>query len=162
MTGGFGPIQQKEYAMPQIAHRISIAAPAADVHELVATTKGIATWWTGRPVAGSTAVGANFEVYFGDMAAPAAAFEVERDTPEQIVWRCVAGPDDWHDTLISFRFWPATDGTTLLFDHTGWPQTGEFLAGCSTNWGAYLTSLKRGVEGKGFGAYPAGEISRWG
>ncbi len=36
------------------------------------------------------------------------------------------------------------------------------MAGCSTNWGAYLTSLKTGAEGGAFGAYPAGEISRWG
>jgi uncharacterized protein YndB with AHSA1/START domain len=149
--------------MPDIAHRISIAAPPADVHELVATTKGIAAWWTGRTVEGDTAIGSRFAVYFGDAAEPAAAFEVESDTMEQIVWRCVAGPDDWRDTLISFEFKPAPDGgTTLLFGHTGWRQATEFMAGCSTNWGAYLTSLKSGVEGDGFGAYPAGEISRWG
>ena len=35
------------------------------------------------------------------------------------------------------------------------------MANCSTNWGAYLTSLKKGAEGSGFTPYPAGEISRW-
>lgn len=35
------------------------------------------------------------------------------------------------------------------------------MYGCSTNWGAYLMSLKSGAEGNGFGAYPHGEISRW-
>jgi uncharacterized protein YndB with AHSA1/START domain len=33
--------------------------------------------------------------------------------------------------------------------------------GCSTNWGAYLTSLKSGAERGEFAAYPAGEMSRW-
>ena len=33
--------------------------------------------------------------------------------------------------------------------------------GCSTNWGAYLTSLKSGAERGQFAAYPAGEMSRW-
>ena len=33
--------------------------------------------------------------------------------------------------------------------------------GCSTNWAAYLMSLKSGAEGHGFNAYPGGEISRW-
>ena len=28
--------------------------------------------------------------------------------------------------------------------------------GCSTNWGAYLTSLKTGAEGVGFRPYPQG------
>ena len=40
-------------------------------------------------------------------------------------------------------------------------QAGEFMSGCSTNWGAYLTSLKTGAETDAFAAYPAGEISRW-
>lgn len=148
--------------MPAIAHRISISAPPAHVHELVATTDGIAAWWTGRPVDGAAATGARFAVYFGDATRPAAVFEVETDTPERVVWRCVDGPDDWHDTRIAFTFRPGPDGgTTLLFDHTGWREAGEFMAGCSTNWGAYLTSLKRGAEGNGFAAYPDGEISRW-
>jgi hypothetical protein len=36
------------------------------------------------------------------------------------------------------------------------------MSGCSTNWGAYLTSLKTGSEGLEFRPYPHGEISRWG
>jgi hypothetical protein len=35
------------------------------------------------------------------------------------------------------------------------------MGSCSTNWGAHLASLKTGAEGRGFGAYRAGEISRW-
>ena len=36
------------------------------------------------------------------------------------------------------------------------------MGGCTTNSAFYLTSLKSGAEGDGFGAYPAGEVSRWG
>jgi hypothetical protein len=35
------------------------------------------------------------------------------------------------------------------------------MRGCSTSWGAYLTSLKTGAETGRFAAYPHGEISRW-
>ena len=35
------------------------------------------------------------------------------------------------------------------------------MSGCSTNWGAYLTSLKIGAEGLDLRPYPGGEISRW-
>ena len=35
--------------MPDILHRISIDAPQEHVHDLIATTDGVARWWTGRP-----------------------------------------------------------------------------------------------------------------
>ena len=94
--------------------------------------------------------------------AAAAIFEVEDRSAEQIVWRCLDGPQDWIDTRITFELKPRPDGgTTLLFSHQDWQRENEFMNGCSTNWAAYLTSLKSGAEGNGFNAYPGGEISRW-
>ena len=148
--------------MAQIAHRISIAAAPARVHELLTSSDGIGRWWTGRPVDGDTAVGARFGLYFGAADQPAAVMRVTTDTPRRVAWRCEEGPADWRNTEIAFELKDAPDGgTTLLFAHTGWAEVNEFLAGCTTNWGAYLTSLKDGAEGSDFGAYPAGEISRW-
>ena len=69
---------------------------------------------------------------------------------------------DWIDTTITFTLHSRPDdGTTLLFTHADWRETNEFMHGCSTNWGAYLTSLKSGAERGEFAAYPAGEMSRW-
>jgi len=66
------------------------------------------------------------------------------------------------DTHITFTFEPRADGgTTMRFNHEGWQQETDLMYGCSTNWGAYLMSLKSGAEGKGFSPFPAGEISRW-
>jgi uncharacterized protein YndB with AHSA1/START domain len=148
--------------MPNILHRLSIDAPPALIHELAATGEGIERWWTGHPVAGSDRVGGRLSVHFRDSVDPAATFEVVERAPEQIVWRCVAGPADWIDTRIIFALKPRDDGgTTLLFSHEGWRQENEFMNGCSTNWAAYLTSLKSGAEGHGFNPYPGGELSRW-
>ena len=148
--------------MPSILHRLSIDAPLERVQELAATKEGIQQWWTGRPVAGDDQVGGQMAVYFGDAARPAASFEVVERGPRQVVWRCVDGPQDWIDTRISFALKPRADGgTTLLFTHQGWPEENEFMHGCSTNWGAYLMSLKSGAEGQAFSAYPGSEISRW-
>jgi uncharacterized protein YndB with AHSA1/START domain len=148
--------------MPNILHRLTIDAPPERVHELTATKKGIQQWWTGHPVTGDEAIGGQLSVYFSDAAKPAATFEMVERSPEQVVWRCVAGPNDWIDTRITFALKPRADGgTTLLFSHEGWQQENEFMNGCSTNWGAYLTSLKSGAERQGFNAYPGGEISRW-
>jgi uncharacterized protein YndB with AHSA1/START domain len=148
--------------MPNILHRISIDAPPQRVHELIASTDGIARWWTGRPLDGEHTVGDHFRVYFGEAERPAAVMEVLADASDQVVWRVVDGPDTWIDTRITFALRPAGQSrTTLLFTHAGWREASEFMSGCSTNWAAYLTSLKTGAEGGAFGAYPAGEISRW-
>jgi uncharacterized protein YndB with AHSA1/START domain len=149
--------------MPDILHRITIDAPQKEVHDLIATTDGVARWWTGRPLDGESAVGGRFSVYFGDAENAAAVMEVVTDTPDEVAWLVVEGPGEWIDTVITFAL--RSDGagkTTLLFRHSDWRAASEFMSGCSTNWGAYLTSLKSGVEGNAFGAYPAGEISRWG
>ena len=148
--------------MPDILHRISIDAEQQRVHDLIASTDGIARWWTGRPVAGEHAAGSSFSVYFGDADKPAAVMRVLADSPEQVEWRVTEGPSDWIDTRVTFTLRPRTNGgTTLLFTHSGWQQASEFMGGCSTNWGAYLTSLKTGAESGAFAAYPAGETSRW-
>jgi hypothetical protein len=65
--------------MPDILHRISIDAPGEAVHDLVATTDGIARWRTGRPLEGDSAVGSRFGIYFGDAGAAAAAVRQRRD-----------------------------------------------------------------------------------
>ncbi len=148
--------------MPDIPHRISIDAPQERVHNLIATTEGVARWWTGRRLSGESSVGSRFSVYFGDADKPAAVMEVTSDKPDRVAWRVVDGPDGWIDTLITFALRPAgSGGTTLLFSHTRWAEASQFMSGCSTNWGAYLTSLKTGAEGLGFRPYPGGEISRW-
>jgi hypothetical protein len=98
--------------MPDILHRISINAPRENVHGLVATTDGIARWWTGRPLEGDSTVGSRFGVYFGEAGTPAAVMEVQSDTPDEVVWRVLEGPDAWIDTLITFLLHRAGDGGT--------------------------------------------------
>jgi uncharacterized protein YndB with AHSA1/START domain len=149
--------------MPDILHRISIDAPPQRVHDLIASTDGVGRWWSGRPLAGEHAVGSSISVYFGDSDQPAAVMEVLADNPDEVAWRVTDGPDSWIGTRITFSPRPdGNGGTTLLFTHAGWQQASEFMSGCSTNWGAYLTSLKTGAESDAFAAFPAGEISRWG
>ena len=132
------------------------------MHDLIASTDGIGRWWTGRPATGEHTVGSSFNVLFGDAEKPAAVMQVLTDTPDQVVWRVTDGPDAWIDTRISFALRSSGNGgTTLLFTHAGWQQASEFMSGCSSNWGAYLTSLRNGAENDAFAAYPAGEISRW-
>jgi uncharacterized protein YndB with AHSA1/START domain len=148
--------------MPDILHRITIDAPLERVHDLIATTDGVARWWTGRALEGSAEVGDRFAVYFGDAERPAACMTVQSCSADQIVWLVENGPADWIGTVVTFALRPhGEDGTTLLFTHAGWREASEFMSGCSTNWGSYLTSLKTGAESGRFAAFPLGETSRW-
>lgn len=144
--------------MPDILHRFTIDAPRKRVHDLIATKEGVERWWTGHPNTGGEAT---LQVFFGGDA-PAAVMHVVEDTPGRIVWCVVDGPADWIGTTITFALQQRPDdGTTLLFTHGDWRAANEFMHGCSTNWGAYLASLKSGAESGRFAAYPAGEMSRW-
>src|SRR5258708_8313288 len=101
--------------MPDILHRISIDAPRESVHDLVATTDGIARWWTGRPLEGDSTVGSRFAVFFGDADTPAAVMEVQSDMADEIVWRVIEGPHSLLDHLITFPLHPSSNrGATRL------------------------------------------------
>jgi uncharacterized protein YndB with AHSA1/START domain len=120
--------------MPNILHRLTIDAPPERVAELIADTHGIEQWWTGRPVTGDDTIGGQLSVYFNDSATPAGTFEAIERSPQRITCRCVAGPNDWIDTPITYALTPRDDGgTTLLFSHAAWRQENEFIYGCSTN-----------------------------
>ena len=148
--------------MPDILHRISIDAPAPRVHDLIASTDGMDRWWSGRPQVGEHTPGSSISIFFGDGTEPAAVMRILTDEPELVVWRVTQGPEVWMHTTITFALRPqGAEHTTLLFSHTDWAEASEFMSGCSTNWGAYLTSLKHGAESGAFAAFPAGEISRW-
>ena len=144
--------------MPDILHRFTIDAPPSRVHELIATHEGVERWWTGHPCTGDdTTLGVCFS-----SDRPAATMRIVEAAPERIVWKVEDGPRDWIGTTITFAIDPRPDGgTTLRFTHSGWREANEMMYGCSTNWGAYLTSLKSGAERDEFAAYPAGEMSRW-
>jgi hypothetical protein len=148
--------------MPDILHRLSIDRAPAHVREKIASTNGLEEWWTGHPVEGNPAVGGKLAFFFGG-SDPAAVAEVVEDTDSQIVWHVIDGPPDWIDTQITFGLRPTGDGgTTLLFSHTGWKESGEFMALCSSEWASYLIGLRAGLEGRDFTPFPAGQVSRWG
>jgi hypothetical protein len=135
--------------MADISHRISLDANRERVRNLVSTKQGVEEWWTAHPVGGTDRLGGTMRIFFG--GSPSAVMEVIDDSSERVVWRCVEGPSDWKGTGIGFRLdATANGGTTLLFTHAGWRESSGFMANCTTNWRAYLTSLRKGVEGSGF------------
>jgi len=132
--------------MPDIRHRVVIAAPLDRIYEAVATPEGISEWWTRDGVRGDSVEGSKLEFYFGQPE-PAAVVEVTRlDPVGHVDWSCVGGADEWVGTTLSFDLTAQDDGTVVLFTHAGWRDPSEFMAHCSARWAYFLLSLKSYVE----------------
>ena len=89
--------------------------------------------------------------------------EVQELIPEKNVrWRCIAGPDEWIGTDITFDLSQADDQTILIFGHRNWKEQVEFMAHCSMKWAVFLLSLRDYVEtGKGKPSPNDMKIDNW-
>ena len=136
--------------MPDIRHRVVVAAALDQVYSAIATKAGLSGWWTRDGVRGESKEGSTIEFYFGQPE-PAAVMEVTRLDPTGLVtWRCVRGAEEWVGTTLSFTLTPEDDETVVLFTHAGWRDPSDFMAHCSARWAYFLLSLKSLLEtGKG-------------
>lgn len=136
--------------MPDIRHRVAIAAPQASVYEAVATTEGLSQWWTRDGVRGESKEGGRVQFFFGQPD-PAAVMEVtDLDGHGLVGWSCVEGAEEWVGTRLTFDLKRAEDETVVLFTHADWRSPSEFMAHCSARWAYFLFSLKAYLEtGKG-------------
>jgi uncharacterized protein YndB with AHSA1/START domain len=129
--------------MPDILHRVGIAAPIAKVYETLTTLEGHRGWWDSNAT-GDASKGGKL-TFFGHV------FEVVDARPGELVsWRCVSGSKEWVDTTIDFQLARKDNQTFVMFTHAGWKKPVEFMHHCSTKWATFLLSLKALVEtGKG-------------
>ena len=146
--------------MPDIRHRVRIAAPPERVYQDLTTKDGFARWWTRAD--GQEGTGGKLEFFFG-APEPAAVMEVTELVPSHhVAWRCVQGPDEWVGTSVIFDLKPADDETAVVFSHAGWREPVEGMYHCSTKWASFLLSLKQFVEtGQGRPAPDDVRISDW-
>lgn len=135
--------------MVDIIHRVGIRAPIEKVYSAVATTEGVAGWWT-RETTGDATPGGTIDVRFltpagdevGQMTMEVTA--LEPDT--RVQWRVVAGPEEWIGTDVTFELTREGGYTILLFGHRNWREAVEFTAHCSMKWATFLLSLRQFVE----------------
>ena len=104
--------------MPDIRHRVGIAAPQHRVYEMLATNDGLARFWA--QVEGDSEVGGKLSFFFGKPQ-PSAVMEVVELSPDDYVqWRCVEGPPEWVGTTVTFDLKDSGGETVLLFTHADW------------------------------------------
>ena len=129
--------------MAQIAHLVRIRATPENVYSRVATTAGIAEWFTEASTSDYRQGGA-LELSFGEERVSFIITELKE--PSRIVWHCTTEDNPWFNTDIVFEFAAQDDHTIVRFDHLGWPGTSDRFRDCSMSWAYFLESLRTLLE----------------
>ena len=129
--------------MAQISHLVRIRATPVEVFRRVATTEGIAAWFT-ECSSPDYREGGMLELRFPDQRVTFAVTEL-RD-PSRITWHCTSSENPWFSTDIVFDFEARGDRTIVRFDHRGWPEVSDLFRDCSMSWAYFLESLRSLLE----------------
>ena len=124
--------------MPDILHRVGIAAEPMRVFEALATVEGIRNWWS-KDTHGDAAEGGTFQFRSNRL-------DVVHADPSLVTWRYSGPAKEWVGTEITFRLEWRNGQTIVLFKQAGWREPVEFMHHCSTKWATFLLSLKDYVE----------------
>jgi len=139
--------------MVDIVHRIGIKSPAAQVYKALTSLEGLSNWWT-EEVLGETQIGGKIEFRFrsqtGELIGSMVMEVQELNDIKDVRWRCVAGPEEWLGTEITFQLSEQDNQTIVLFGHRNWREAVEATYHCSMKWATFLLSLREYLEtGKG-------------
>ena len=124
--------------MPDILHRVGVAAEPQRVFEALTTVDGVRGWWS-EAAHGDAREGGAFQFRENRL-------EVVHADPGLVVWRYSGPAAEWVGTEIRFRLEWREGQTIVLFTHAGWREPVEFMHHCSTKWAVFLLSLKALVE----------------
>lgn len=130
--------------MPDIIHRVGIIGPVNKVYSALTTDEGLSRWWT-TDTAGAADVGSVIEFRF---AGGGPDFEVIELQPDSLVrWKHSGEiPAAWMGTEVSFQLQSKGKQVFVLFAHSNWLESSDFMAHCSTKWAVFLLSLKGAIE----------------
>lgn len=130
---------------------LTLTAPPARVFAALATSDGLATWWT-PIVSGSLAPGTRFELGFPGSSSTI-ELRVERARrPVLVEWTCLghSGYPEWKGTILEFRLSErCRGGTALSFRHAGLERRLECFGASKSDWERVLTDLRETVESGG-------------
>ncbi len=124
--------------MPDILHRVGIAAEPMRVFEALTSVEGIRNWWVSE-THGDASEGGAFQ-FRGNR------LQVTHADPSLVTWRYSGAAKEWEPTEITFQLEWREGQTIVLFKQAGWREPVEFMHHCSTKWAVFLLSLKDYVE----------------
>ena len=129
--------------MAQISHLVRIRATPEKVYQRVASTAGIAEWFT-QASSPDYRKGGTLELRFSDESVQFTITELTE--PSRIVWHCTTEENAWFNMDITFEFSAQGDSTVVRFDHLGWPEVTDRFRDCSMSWAYFLESLRSLLE----------------
>lgn len=129
--------------MAEIAHLVRIRARPDEVLRCVATTTGIAEWFT-QATSSDYRRGGTLELQFPGERVSFAITDLTE--PSRIAWHCTTKENPWFNTDIIFEFAADRDRTIVRFDQVGWPGVTDLFRDCSMSWAYFLESLRKPVE----------------
>jgi hypothetical protein len=130
--------------MPDIRHRIEIAAADGSIYALVSSGHGFARWRAADVTA--TADGP-VEIGFFRRSTVYRLSPVELKPSSRAVWHVDSGKE-WAGTKIVFELRGRADKTLLRFTHADWREKTDYFWSCNTTWGGLLFRLKAAAEGR--------------
>ncbi len=147
--------------MPDIIHRIEVKADIHAVYAALSSEQGLKGWWTTDVSMKHAAVGTVIEFRFGNGGPDMEILGLKE--PNLVLWKCIAGPEDWVGTELSFSLKTSGENTVVYFAQRGWKEESEFMAHCSCKWSQFLFSLKAFLETGGGKPYPNDTaLGEWG
>jgi uncharacterized protein YndB with AHSA1/START domain len=152
LAGVRKPSADEGRTMSEIRHLISIEAPPEKIFAALATSKGLASWWTADSKADDT-VGGKAEFGF-DHKSVIFRMTIEKLEPgRQVVWTCHGDNPEWVGTTLTWNIEPNDGGSLLRFTQSGWKQMTDMVATCNSTWGELMYRLKASAEGKTLGPH---------
>jgi uncharacterized protein YndB with AHSA1/START domain len=128
-----------------LMHSVEVEADAQTIFDAIATTKGLAAFWTrdskAEPKEGSVAV-------FG-FGGPTQRMRVDELRPgRRVLWTALDDFPNWRDTTVSWDLSPVNGRTEVRFSHDGWPAElpATDLASINYVWGQIVGRLKKYAE----------------
>ena len=136
----------------QILHKIGVNAAPEQVYNMLSTIDGLKQWWT-QYTEGQSEVGGIVSFGFPELVMDMKVISLQPN--KQVSWECLAGPEDWVGTIISFELTEEQGQTTLNFSQTGFDENNcPCIAHCSTKWAVYLLGVKSFLEQQKQTAFP--------
>lgn len=128
--------------MNQISLLIRINANVEEVFENLSTSSGIEKWFTDAKFFEDNVSGKIKLQLWQETI-----FDVIEFTPSsRITWHCVSEDNPWYGTDIVFELKAEQGKTTVIFDHSGWPEISELYRDCAMSWAYFLESLRSLIE----------------
>lgn len=129
--------------MTEILHKVGITSSPSEVYRMLTTIEGLKCWWT-EHTTGHSHKGGTLHFSFPDKGPDMLVKALSEDHIVQ--WQCIAGPQEWIGTNISFMITENKNETLLYFSHSGFKEGADCLPFCTTKWAVYLLNLKCYLE----------------